>query len=115
MGYDFWMRLIDELYTFGKIIGKSHDEVTAQNDCYLIGIYECFSVYDKAYDAMVMMAKTNRHWILIRRNTILWAKEQCLVWKLRSAIEARLKDYSKDCNRENFSKALDEIRGIVGY
>lgn len=115
MGYDFWMNLIDELYAFGKIIGKSPDEVTAQNDCYLIVIYEHLKVYDKAYEAMVTMAKINRHWILIRRNTILWAKEQCLVWKLRSAIEARLKDYSKDCNRENFSKALDEIRGIVGY
>lgn len=115
MGYDFWMSLIDDLYAFGKIIGKSPDEITAQNDCYLIVIYEHLKIYDKAYEVMVTMAKTNCHWILIQRNTILWAKEQCLVWKLRSAIEARLKDYSKDCNRENFSKALDEIKGIVGY
>lgn len=115
MGYDFWMNLIDELYAFGKIIGKSPDEVTAQNDCYLIIIYEHLKVYDKAYEAMVTMAKTNRHWILIRRNTILWAKDQCVVWKLRSAIENRLNNCAVDCNRENFTKALDEIKNIVGY
>lgn len=71
--------------------------------------------YDKAYEAMVTMAKTNRHWILIRRNTILWAKDQCVVWKLRSAIENRLNNCAVDCNRENFTKALDEIKNIVGY
>lgn len=48
MGYDFWMNLIDELYAFGKIIGKSPDEVTAQNDCYLIVIYEHLKVYDNS-------------------------------------------------------------------
>ena len=109
------MNLIDELYAFGKIIGKSPDEVTAQNDCYLIVIYEHLKVYDKAYEAMVTMAKTNRHWTLIRRNTILWAKDQCVVWKLRSAIENRLNNCAVDCNRENFTKALDEIKNIVGY
>lgn len=115
MGYDFWQKVIDEVYSLGRTTGKSDEEITSQNDCYLIDLYERFGHYDKAYDAMVIMAKRNRYWVMVRRNTLLWAKEQSVVWKLRTAIEARLKNYSPECNRENFSKALDEIKDIVGY
>ena len=115
MGYDFWMKLVDNIYSLGKAMNKSDEEITSQNDCYLIDLYERFSLYDKAYDAMVIMAKKNHHWVMIKSNVLLWAREQCVVWKLRTAIEARLKNYSLECNRENFFKALDEIKNIVGY
>ncbi len=64
---------------------------------------------------MVIMAKKNRHWVMIKKSVLLWAREQSVVWKLRTAIEARLKNYSLECNRENFSKVLKEIKDIVGY
>lgn len=115
MGYEFWMKLVDNIYSLGRTMGKSDEEITSQNDCYLIDLYEHFSLYDKAYDAMVIMAKKNRHWVMIKKSVLLWAREQSVVWKLRTAIEARLKNYSLECNRENFSKALKEIKDIVGY
>ncbi|MGN0351082.1 MAG: adenylate/guanylate cyclase domain-containing protein [Roseburia sp.] len=115
MGYDFWRKLVDEIYSLGKITDKSYEEITSQNDCYLIDLYDHFKIYDKAYDAMVIMARKNHHWVLIRRNTILWARDQCVVWRLRTAIEERIKNYSLECNRENFFKILDEIKDIVGY
>ena len=115
MGYEFWIKLIDEVFAFGTTIGKSKEDVISQNDCQLIGIYDYYKLYNKAYEAMVIMAERNGHWICINRNTVLWAKEQSIIWKLRGAIEARLKDYSKPCNRDNFNKALSEIKSIVGY
>ena len=115
MGYEFWTKLIAEMFSFGKLIGKNDEDIIAQNDCYLIGIYDYFKVYNKAYESMIVMAKRNRHWVMIMRNTLLWAKDQSIVWQLRYEIENRLKESSTECNHENFNKALNEIKQIVGY
>lgn len=115
MGYEFWSKLIDEVFSFGKLTGKSDDDIISQNDCYLIGIYDYYKEYAKAYNAMIVMANRNHHWVSIKRNTLLWAKEQSIVWKLRSEIEKSLNNSSIKCNHENYQKALDEIKKIVGY
>lgn len=115
MGYEFWSKLIEEVFIYGKLIGKSDEDVISQNACYLIGIYDFYKQYAEAYNAMIIMAKRNHHWVSIKRNTLLWAKEQSIVWKLRSEIEKCLNDSSVKCNRENYQKALDEIMQIVGY
>lgn len=103
------------MFAFGKLTGKSDEDIISQNDCYLIGIYDYHKEYAKAYNAMIVMAKRNHHWVSIKRNTLLWAKEQSIVWKLRSEIEKSLNNSSIKCNHENYQKALDEIKQIVGY
>lgn len=115
MGYDFWMKLIDEVFALGAIIGKSQEEIISQNDCELIGIYDYFELYGKAYEAMIIMAKNNGHWVWVKRTTILWASKQNILWRLRSAIKQRLEDYTTNCNRERYREVENEIKGIVGY
>ena len=115
MGYEFWSKLIDEVFLLGKLIGKNDEDIISQNACYLIAIYDFFKEYDKAYGAMIIMARHNLHWICIRRDTLLWAKEYAVVWKLRSEIERNIKGPSITCNLENYQKALNEIKQIVGY
>jgi len=115
MGYGFWIKLIDEVFALGLIIGKNKEDVISQNACHLIYIYSHFKLYDKAYEAMIIMAQRSGHWIYIQEDTTLWAKEQSMVWKLREAIKGRLEDYSVHCNREEYRNAENKITEIVGY
>jgi hypothetical protein len=114
MGYDFWIKLIDEIFNIGAIIGKSNEEVISQHACELIGIYDYFKLYDKAYAAMVIMAETNGYWVCIKRDTILWAKNQYIIFKIKDAIKNRINDYSKYVDRDDYRKRLKEINDILG-
>lgn len=118
MGIEFWEQLINNLFEIGLKIDKDKNEIIKDLACQLIGIYNQFQIYDKSFEATLMMAeKAERKvdWLSIKRNTILWAKKNNLVWKLRSIIERKLSDYSNSIDRERFRKYLQEIREIVGY
>lgn len=56
-GKDYWLELIKEMYELGQEIGKSELEVEMDLDCYLIGIYRCLNMYDKAYDILCVQAE----------------------------------------------------------
>lgn len=56
-GKDHWIELIDKMYELGKEIGKSQLEVKIDLDCYLIGIYRCFGMYEEAYEILCVQAE----------------------------------------------------------
>lgn len=112
MGIDFWKKCIEIVYELGKKLDYSKDKITRDFDCYLIDIYDYYGMYNEAYEVMIIMAKENGYWINIQRNTILWAKQNYIVFKLKDAINLRLKDFTENTNVGKYRDNLAEIEKI---
>lgn len=112
MGIDFWKKCIEMIYELGEILGYSKVEIENRFDCYLIDIYDYFGMYNDAYEVMIVMAQEDGGWVCIRRNTILWAKKNFIIFKIKDAINERLEDYSTYTDREDYRKRLEEIEKI---
>jgi len=112
MGIDFWKKCIEIIYELGKKLDYSKDKIIRDFDCYLIDIYDYYGMYNEAYEVMIVMAKENGYWINIQRNTILWAKQNYIVFKLKDAINLRLKDFAENKNIEKYRENLAEIEKI---
>lgn len=115
MGLEFWEKIISSIYEIGKGLGKKESQITRELDCELIGIYDYFKIHDKAYDTMILMAEKNLKWVSIKKNTLLWAKQQNIVWKLREAIEKTIKESPSGLNVEDYQERLSKIKKIVGF
>ena len=57
LGQDFWLDLIEKMYTFGELIGKSKTEVKSDLSYYLVRIFLVFEMYEEAYDALCIQAE----------------------------------------------------------
>lgn len=70
---------------------------------------------EKAFDALLAMAKTNDIWVNLKRDVIAWAKDNYSLTLLITAIEDRLDrgEISDEYISEfyGYVKALKEIRG----
>lgn len=109
MGMEFWNKLIKEIFEIGKLIGKTDRQITRQLDCYLIGIYDYFEIFHKAYETMLIMAEDNCMWVSIRSKTVLWAKEQKVIWQLKSIMEIQIQQNNCTCYQHYY----DELKKIV--
>ena len=54
---DYWLELIEKMYSLGENIGKSKLQVRIDLDCYLIDIYRLFGLYEEAYEALCVQAE----------------------------------------------------------
>lgn len=61
---------------------------------------------------MLTMAKENGYWVNIKRTTILLAKQNCIVFKLKDTINIRLINFTENTNVENYREKLEEIEKI---
>ncbi len=100
------------IYELGKIIGYSNEKIVRDFDCKLIYIYSYYEMYNEAYDAMIIMAQENGHWVYVQKNVILWTKKNYITFKIKDAINERLEDYSTYTDREDYRKRLAEIEKI---
>ena len=105
-GKDYWLGLIKKMYELGQEIGKSEIQVKIDLDCYLIGIYRCFAMYEEAYEILCVQAE-NSTWLStyvledVVKQSGHWAK-------LKGILEKRVykgKDY-REC--------LDKLKSM-GY
>lgn len=105
-GKDYWLGLIKKMYELGQEIGKSEIQVKIDLDCYLIGIYRCFAMYEEAYEILCVQAE-NSTWLStyvledVVKQSRHWAK-------LKGILEKRVykgKDY-REC--------LDKLKSM-GY
>lgn len=105
-GKEYWLELIEEVYELGQEIGKSKLEVEIDLDCYLIGIYRCFDMYDEAYDILCVQAEYSS-WL---NSTVLEdvVKNSKCFSRLKSILEKRVYD-GKD-----YRECLDKIKAM-GY
>lgn len=105
-GKDHWIELIDKMYELGKEIGKSQLEVKIDLDCYLIGIYRCFGMYEEAYEILCVQAE---HSSWLSQYILEDVVKQSGHWlKLKGILEKRVyegKDY-REC--------LDKLKSM-GY
>lgn len=115
MGIDYLEFIIDKIYKLGKLLGYTEEDVTLKLDCSLIEIYDYFSMLDKAYEATIIMAKRNNRWVKIQEKTLLWAKSNSIVWRLRSVIEDKLKFEQTSIDVDDYRRRLERIKQIVGY
>ena len=113
---DAWRFFINESYTVGKKLGYSYDKITNRNDCGLMEIYMYMNEPEKAFDALLVMAKYGTVWINLRDDVINWAKKNYKLTILIDAIEDRLEKFDIPLNeRDKFWGYTKKLKSIRGY
>lgn len=110
-----WFKIIDRAYDIGKKLGHSEQYINSKMSCGLIAIYRYYSEYEKAYEAIVIMAETNSVWINMEDDVLKWAKDNYKLHQLQRAIESRLDNFSIAFDkRQTFQSALDKVKNMRG-
>lgn len=105
-GKDYWLEFIKKMYEFGQGIGMSKLEVEVDLDCYLIGIYRCFGMYEEAYEVLCVQAEYSS-WL--SQYVLEDVVKQSGHWlKLKSILEKRVNE-GKD-----YRECLDKLKSM-GY
>ena len=108
--------MIEKEYELGELIGKSSIEVSLELSCYLIGIYDYFQEYSKAFDVMLIMAKLSDYWVYLESATLTWANKEHILYKLYNEIKRALVNYRvENESRSEFEGYLQKIKEIRGY
>ena len=103
---DYWLELIEKMYSLGENIGKSKLQVSIDLDCYLVGIYRCFGLYNEAYEALCIQAE-HSSWL----NTYVLedvVKKSGHWAKLKRILEQRCAE------KKDFRDGLQQIKNM-GY
>lgn len=94
---DYWLELIQKMFDLGEKIGKSKLQVKIDLDCYLVGIYMCFNMYEEAYEVLCVQAE---HSSWLNTHILEDVVKQSGQWlKLKGILEKRVyegKDY-REC------------------
>ena len=108
--------MIEKEYELGELIGKSSTEVSLELSCYLIGIYDYFQEYSKAFDVMLIMAELSDCWVYLESATLTWANKEHILYKLYNEIKRALVNYRvENESRSDFEGYLQKIKEIRGY
>ena len=107
-GKDHWLEFIGKMYELGKEIGKSQLEVKIDLDCYLIGIYRCFGMYEEAYEILCVQAE---HSSWLNQYILEDVVKQSGHWFKLKGIDNLMKNdvgYEEYCRQENYVSPLEE-------
>ncbi|MDE6021341.1 MAG: hypothetical protein K2H01_10165 [Ruminococcus sp.] len=105
-GKDYWLELIQKMYELGEEIGKSKLQVEIDLDCYLVGIYMCFNMYEEAYEVFCVQAE---HSSWLHTHTLEDVVKQSGHWaKLKGILEKRV------CEGKDYRECLDKLKSM-GY
>lgn len=111
--------MIEKEYELGSLIGKKTTDVSLELSCYLIGIYDYFQEYSKAFDVMLVMAKSSDYWVDLESATLKWANKENVLYKLYNEIERALVNYRVKYERrrdfEGYLQTIKEIRGVLTW
>lgn len=108
--------MIDKEYELGRLLGKTSKEVSLELACYLIGVYDYFQEYSKAFDVMLVMAELSDYWVDLEIATLNWANEKHILYKLYNEIERALANHRiKYERRKVFEDYLQIIKKIRGF
>jgi len=112
---DFWITIIKKCYEIGRKLGYSDKAITSKIDCGLIAIYSYYKKYDKAYEAILIMAELNTVWVNLEDKTIQWAKENYKLHLLQIEIEKRLLNNTiAPDHRNGFELNLYKVKQLRG-
>ena len=107
MGYDFWEKCINNYYMFGEKLGETREKLDLSVDCYLIGIYNIFNLYEKALNLMILMVKKSS-WVSLKKETIKWAKENNKLFDLSFELDWKI-EHCSDSEKANWQKYKEDL------
>lgn len=105
------IELLNLFYEIGKLKGKDITEIENSILPELVDIYNVFGSYVDSYNYMLRMIK-NSSWVLIRKETVIWAKKNNKFNEIKYEIEKRINE-NKSNTKEEWEKYLKEILKIL--
>lgn len=105
------IELLNLFYEVGKLKGKDITEIENSILPELVDIYNVFGSYVDSYNYMLRMIK-NSSWVLIRKETVIWAKKNNKFNEIKYEIEKRINE-NKSNTKEEWEKCLKEILKIL--
>lgn len=105
------IELLNLFYEVGKLKGKDITEIENSILPELVDIYNVFGSYVDSYNYMLRMIK-NSSWVLIRKETVIWAKKNNKFNEIKYEIEKRINE-NKSNTKEEWEKYLKEILKIL--
>lgn len=111
LGFKKIIELLNLFYEVGKLKGKDITEVENSILPELVDIYNVFGSYVDSCNYMLRMIK-NSSWVLIRKETVIWAKKNNKFNEIKYEIEKRINE-NKSNDKEEWEKYLKEILKIL--
>lgn len=112
----FWIEILSKYYQVGRQLGYADEKITELAQCGLMAIYSYYGKYEKAYEAIIVMAKTNNFWVNLENKAMQWAKENYRLSELYNVIERRLVNYQIPYDkRTEFQQYLSQITKMRGW
>ena len=105
------IELLNLFYEVGKLKGKDITEIENSILPELVDIYNVFGSYVDSYNYMLRMIK-NSSWVLIRKETVIWAKKNNKFNEIKYEIEKRINE-NKSNTKEEWEKCLKGILKIL--
>lgn len=104
--------LLNLFYEIGKLRGKEIDEVENSILPELVDIYNIFGSYIDSYNYMMKMIKDSS-WVLIRKETIIWAQKNNKVNEIKREIENQINKNRGTKAEDDWKRYLNEVLKIL--
>ena len=104
--------LLNLFYKIGKFRGKEINEVENSILPELVDIYNIFGSYVDSYNYMMRMIK-NSSWVMIRKETIIWAKKNNKANEIKREIENQINKNRSTKDEKNWKRYLNEVLNIL--
>lgn len=111
LGKDFWIEQISKMFVLGKMIEKNELNVISDLDCFLVNIYDCFGMYEEAYNALCVQAEYGS-WLNLGRVEDIVRKSQHWI-RLKEVLKKRINP-GFDKTKNDFFNALKKLESM-GY
>ena len=104
--------LLNLFFKVGKLKGKDINEVEDSILPELVDIYNIFESYVDSFNYMMRMIE-NSSWVLIRKETVIWARNNNKSYKIKHEIEKRINENKGTAKEKEWGRYLDEVLKIL--
>lgn len=113
LGLEKITEILNIYYEIGTKMGIKKDNLDLRIVAELIDINIIFNSNNTSYDYLVKMANKGS-WLLIRKEPLLWAKDNCKKWQITNCLDKRINDEEKIDERRKWIDYKNEILKIWG-
>ena len=112
LGFRKIMELLGLFYKVGELKGEDIYEVENSILAQLIDIYNILGSYVDSFNYMIRMIE-NSSWVLIREETVIWARNNNKSYKIKHEIEKRINENKGTAKEKEWGRYLDEVLKIL--
>ena len=112
LGFKKIMELLGLFYKVGELKGEDIYEVENSILAQLIDIYNILGSYVDSFNYMMRMIE-NSSWVLIRKETVIWARTNNKSYKVKYEIEKRINENKGTSKEKEWGRYLDEVLKIL--